>query len=103
MEDIGRDDYWHIDLQGQKDVPFLTIQDGDYIATTCVFNSDHLDTATVGGLSSQEEMCIGFLSGTFSATAALYPNLPRLYCKPFYIDRYCCFVAKEFHILNASS
>lgn len=62
VEDIARDDTWDIDLQGTQDVELLHIKDGEFIATTCIFDSESKDTPTPGGLSSQEEMCVGFLS-----------------------------------------
>lgn len=62
IEDIGRDDTWRIDDQGTQGVEWVQINDGDFIATTCIFNSEIRNTTTIGGISSQAEMCIGFLS-----------------------------------------
>lgn len=62
VQDVARDDFWHIDYQAEKEIPNVRIKDGDYLATTCIYNSDKKNNVTVGGIAAQEEMCVGFLS-----------------------------------------
>lgn len=65
IEDIAREDSWDVGLQAEKEVPLLKIRDGDYLATTCIYNSDKREIVTLGGRSSHDEICLGFLAGEF--------------------------------------
>lgn len=72
---IGRTDAYDYNLQRQYETPPGTVlRHGDLVSTTCVFSTDGKTEPVMGGLGSQDEMCIHFLS--------FYPAdaLDRTYC-----------------------
>lgn len=75
IEELSRDDAWSFDLQKYGRMTARKLRDGDYIATTCVFDSTDRDGYTTGGISSFDEMCINYFY-YYPATA----TDPNLYC-----------------------
>ena len=59
--ELSRDDAWDFDLQKYGQMAPKTLRDGDYLATTCVYDSTERDDYTTGGLGSYDEMCINYL------------------------------------------
>ncbi|GMH44425.1 hypothetical protein BSKO_12377 [Bryopsis sp. KO-2023] len=60
VEDLGRDDAWTFNNQRSIAMDSMRIQNGDYIAVTCLYDSDERDEVTVGNIGSYDEMCIAF-------------------------------------------
>jgi len=71
--DLASDRIWHFDDQYNRNVmtKHFSVQTGDVIQATCVFNSSTRTTPTVFGLDTTDEMCFASLMtwpGTTKAT-----------------------------------
>lgn len=63
MGDLGREDSFNYELQYTRFLPEeRTVRNGDVLTTTCIFDSMDRTEVTPGGLGSQEEMCVNFLT-----------------------------------------
>ncbi|GMH41177.1 hypothetical protein BSKO_09087 [Bryopsis sp. KO-2023] len=60
--DVARDDSWSFIGQKYFKIDPVKLYDGDYVATTCLYNTKNRDEVTVGGLGSREEMCFNILA-----------------------------------------
>ncbi|GMH44491.1 hypothetical protein BSKO_12443 [Bryopsis sp. KO-2023] len=62
VEDIGRDDKWRFDTQNMIPVSGMKIKNGEFISTTCLYDSSDRTEVTIGSLGSRDEMCIGYIA-----------------------------------------
>jgi hypothetical protein len=69
--ELGRDDMFDFNYQKILSIEG-TIQPGDSLRTTCVYDSTGVATTTHGGEGSDDEMCLNFL--------AYYPEIPYPAC-----------------------
>jgi len=74
LELIGRTDSFDYNLQRPYDLENTFLSNGDLVSTSCVYNTQGKNETVRGGLGSQDEMCIHFLS-VYPAAA-----LERNYC-----------------------
>ncbi|XP_035686300.1 DBH-like monooxygenase protein 1 isoform X1 [Branchiostoma floridae] len=59
---VGRDETYDFDLQEIRLLdPEVMVQEGDQLITECTYKTTDRTQATIGGLSSREEMCINFI------------------------------------------
>ncbi|XP_069506559.1 putative DBH-like monooxygenase protein 2 [Ambystoma mexicanum] len=59
---LGRDMTYDFDLQATRYLPNVTtVQMGDELMVECTYNTMDRSNITFGGLSTMEEMCLGFL------------------------------------------
>ncbi|CAM9565748.1 unnamed protein product [Lampetra fluviatilis] len=62
IDELGRDMGYDFNFQETRYLKKLvSVMPGDFIITECLYNSKDKATTTTGGLSTQEEMCLGFL------------------------------------------
>ncbi|CAM9565819.1 DBH-like monooxygenase protein 1 homolog [Lampetra fluviatilis] len=62
ISDLGRDMGYDFNFQETRYLKELvSVMPGDSIITECLYNSKERSSTTTGGLSTQEEMCLGFL------------------------------------------
>ena len=74
--EVGRDNSWLFNNQYLIPLPATTtLQNGDVLALTCVYNSTGVASVTTGGYSTFNEMCIRRASA--STTAELSHRDPR--------------------------
>ncbi|CAD7700089.1 unnamed protein product, partial [Ostreobium quekettii] len=60
VDELSRDDAYDFNLQRFSRMAPTPLRDGDFLATTCIFNTMDRVEITSGGLGSYDEMCIGF-------------------------------------------
>ncbi|XP_035687497.1 uncharacterized protein LOC118423447 [Branchiostoma floridae] len=71
--DIARDDNYDFNLQNTRMLKEeITVYPGDTLITECIYNSEHRDSVTYGGLGTQEEMCEAFF--------LYYPKFNLTFC-----------------------
>jgi hypothetical protein len=57
LRDIGREDAYKYELQYSRRFEDIAIKHGDFLSTTCIYNSMERTVVTPGGLASRQEMC----------------------------------------------
>ncbi|ESO82138.1 hypothetical protein LOTGIDRAFT_135247 [Lottia gigantea] len=75
---ISDDDNYDFDYQETRLInKEIKIMPGDTIKTQCIYKSDDIDRMTFGGLSTREEMCIGFLMYYPKVEMGICASLPQ--------------------------
>ncbi|KAJ3340735.1 hypothetical protein HDU93_006405 [Gonapodya sp. JEL0774] len=72
IAELGRVRYWDNNVQSLQFVDNYTLFPGDYIETTCTYDSSKRTTPTKGGLATSDEMCLFFIS--------YWPLMPMGFC-----------------------
>ncbi|XP_060066838.1 DBH-like monooxygenase protein 1 [Ylistrum balloti] len=73
LEPLAADKHYDFNFQDMRYLPKMkTVLPGDKLEVKCVYDSSHRRRLTLGGLSTQEEMCLSFI--------AYYPRMPLDSC-----------------------
>ncbi|XP_077707417.1 dopamine beta-hydroxylase [Canis aureus] len=93
IEIVNRDDHYSPNFQEIRMLKkTVYVYPGDVLITSCTYNTEDKNEATVGGLGTQEEMCVNYIH--------YYPQTQLELCKS-HIDP--CFLQKYFHLVNRSN
>jgi len=81
VKELSREDAFDFNVQRVTPTAAVKLRNGDYLATTCVYDSMGRDNYTFGGLGSYDEMCINFLSyyPAVATDVLLYCSGPRYF------------------------
>jgi len=62
VKELIREDAFDFNVQRRIPTAALKLRNGDFLATTCVYDSTERDVDTLGGIGSYDEMCINYVT-----------------------------------------